>query len=142
MSQKFDDTIVDVGGRDTITLRKALLVADVVGVPFIPSQLDVWGLDRMNEIIGDAKSVNENLRAFSVMNKADANPKILLKDEALAIAKELAHIKFTGLALGYRVSYRRSIADGIAVTELAGSKKDSKATAEMTALYREVFKDA
>ncbi|MDR2781364.1 MAG: AAA family ATPase [Holosporaceae bacterium] len=142
MSQKFDDTVVDVGGRDTLTLRKALLAADIVVVPFIPSQLDVWGLDRMNEIIGEAKSVNENLRAISVMNKVDSNPKIILGDEALVIAKDLKNIEFSGLTLGYRVSYRRSIAEGMAVTELSKSKKDEKATAEMISLYHEVFRDA
>ncbi|MDR2781590.1 MAG: AAA family ATPase [Holosporaceae bacterium] len=142
MSQKFDDTVVDVGGRDTITLRKALLAADMVVVPFIPSQLDIWGLDRMDEIVGEAKTMNENLRAISVMNKVDSNPKIILKDEALTIAKGLKNIDFSELTIGYRVSYRRCIADGIAVTELQKSKKDEKSIVEMLSLYEEVFKDA
>jgi chromosome partitioning protein len=142
MSQKFDDTVIDVGGRDTITLRKALLAADIVIVPFIPSQLDVWGLDRMEEIIAEAKTMNENLKAISVMNKVDSNPKIILKDEALAIAKDLKNIEFSGLTIGYRVSYRRCVAEGIAVTELQKSRKDEKATAEMIRLYKEIFKDA
>jgi chromosome partitioning protein len=141
MSQKFDDTIIDVGGRDTVTLRKALLAADIVIVPFIPSQLDVWGLDRMDEIIGEAKELNENLKAISIMNKVDSNPKIVLKDEALVIAKGLKNIIFPGLTIGYRVSYRRCVAEGIAVTEQK-SKKDEKAIAEMIGLYEEIFRDA
>ncbi|MDR0697401.1 MAG: AAA family ATPase [Christensenellaceae bacterium] len=143
MAQKFDDIVIDVGGRDTVTLRKALLIADIVVVPFIPSQLDVWGLDRMNEIVGEAKAMNENLRAISVMNKVDSNPKIVLKEEAVNIAKDLINIEFAGLTLGYRVSYRRCIAEGVAVTELGPkNKKDEKAIAEVMALYEEVFKDA
>jgi chromosome partitioning protein len=142
MSPKFDDIIVDVGGRDTLTLRKTLLIADLVLVPFIPSQLDVWGLDKMNEIIEGTKTLNENLRAISVMNKVDSNPRIELKDEALLIAKDLKDIKFSGLTIGYRVSYRRSIAEGMAVTELQKPRKDEKAIAEMINLYNEVFKDA
>jgi chromosome partitioning protein len=142
LSQKFDDTVIDVGGRDTITLRKALLAADVAVIPFIPSQLDIWGLDRMDEIVCDAKILNENLRALSVMNKVDSNPKIMLKDEAFGIAKDLKNIVFSGLTVGYRVSYRRCIADGIAVTELQKSKKDEMARSEMLKLYEEVFKDA
>jgi chromosome partitioning protein len=141
MSLKFDDTIIDVGGRDTITLRKALLAADIVVVPFIPSQLDIWGLERMNEIIGEAKKLNETLRAISVMNKVDSNPKIALKEEGFTMAKELKNITFSELTIGYRVSYRRCIADGMAVTELK-SNKDEKAIAEMISLYEEVFKDA
>jgi chromosome partitioning protein len=142
MSQKFNDIIVDVGGRDTITLRKALLAADIVIIPFIASQFDVWGLDRMNGIIEDAKANNENLRAICVMNKVDSNPKIALKDEAETIAKDLKNIEFLNLTLGYRVSYRRCIADGISVTELTKSKRDEKAISEIMKLYEEVFKDA
>ena len=141
MSQKFDDIIVDVGGRDTVTLRKSLLAADIVIVPFIPSQLDVWGLDRMNNIIEDAKANNENLRALCVMNKVDTNPRISLKEEAKHIATELKHIDFTGITLGYRVCYRRCIAEGLAVTELSKSKRDEKAVLEIMNLYNEVFKN-
>lgn len=140
MSQKFDDVIVDVGGRDTTTLRKALLIADKVIVPFIPSQLDVWGLDRMDEIIGEAQIHNESLKAICVMNRVDTNPKITFRSEAESIALELKNIKFTGITIGNRVSYRRSVAEGISVTELK-SKKDDKAVSEIMKLYNEVFED-
>lgn len=139
LSLKFDDTIVDVGGRDTVTLRKALLIADLVIVPFIPSQLDIWGLDRMETIINEAAVMNTKLKTIGVMNKVDANPKILLKEEAKEIAKDLKNICFSGLMVGYRVSYRRCIAEGIAVTELGKSRKDDKAVAEMNKIYKDVF---
>jgi chromosome partitioning protein len=142
MSTKFDDAIVDVGGRDTVTLRKALLVADVVLVPFIPSQLDMWGLERMDEIIGEAKLMNNKIKAISVMNKVDHNPRIALKNDAMPIIKGLKNIIFPNLFIGYRVSYRKSVAEGIAVTELQRPKKDAKAIAEMINLYDKVFKDA
>lgn len=140
MSSKFDDIIIDVGGRDTTTLRKSLLIADIVIVPFIPSQLDVWGLDRMDEIIGDAKEYNEKLKAICVMNKVDTNPKIGFKNEAQAIATDLKNITFPKAYLGYRVNYRRCIAEGMSVVELK-TKKDDKAVTEILNLYEEVFKN-
>lgn len=141
LSLKFDDTFVDVGGRDTVTLRKALLIADKVLVPFIPSQLDVWALDRMETIIAEAAVMNSKLEAIGVMNKVDSNPKISLKDEAEGIAKDLEHIRFSGLTVGYRVSYRRCVAEGISVMELAKGKKDEKAISEMNKIYEELFND-
>ena len=140
MSSKFDDIIIDVGGRDTTTLRKSLLIADIVIVPFIPSQLDVWGLDRMDEIIGDAREYNEKLKAICVMNKVDTNPKIGFKNEAQAIATDLKNITFPKTYLGYRVNYRRCIAEGMSVVELK-TKKDDKAVSEILNLYEEVFKN-
>lgn len=141
LALKFDDTIVDVGGRDTITLRKALLIADKVMVPFIPSQLDVWALDRMETIVGEAFEMNSKLQALGVMNKVDANPRVALKDEAEGIAGELEHIRFTGLKVGYRVCYRRCVAEGISVVELAKSRRDEKAISEITNVYEELFND-
>ncbi|MDR2268140.1 MAG: AAA family ATPase [Holosporaceae bacterium] len=142
MSQKFDDVIVDVGGRDTITLRKTLLATDIVLIPFIPSQFDVWGLDRMDGIIGDAKASNDNLRAICIMNKVDSNPRVALREEAEVIARDLKNIEFLSLSMGFRVSYRRCVADGISVTELSRSKRDEKAYNEMMKIYGEVFKNA
>jgi chromosome partitioning protein len=137
MAQKYRDILVDAGGRDTPGLRKALLAADVLVVPFLPSQLDVWGLERMNDIIGEALLVRGPLRAFSVLNRVDGNPKVALKAEAMEIARELAHLPFGGLSLGDRVIFRKGIAEGLAVTESA--KKDGKAIEEMTKIYRKVF---
>jgi len=136
-AQNFPDVLVDVGGRDTSTLRKALLVADVAVVPFLPSQLDVWGLERMNDILGEALAVRGPLRAFSVLNRIDGHPRVSLKAEAANIARELPHLPFSGLSIGDRVIYRRCIADGIAVTESA--KKDAKAIREMTQVCEKVF---
>jgi chromosome partitioning protein len=136
-AQKHRDILVDAGGRDTPVLRKALLAADILVIPFLPSQLDVWGLERMNDIIGKALLVRSPLRAFSVLNRVDGNPKVALKEEAMAIARELPHLPFSGLTLGDRVIFRKCIADGLAVTEAA--KKDAKAIEEITKVYRKVF---
>jgi chromosome partitioning protein len=139
ISQKFQDIIVDVGGRDTPTLRKALLAADVVVIPFIPSQLDVWGLERMNDIVGEALQFHDKLRVFSIINKADGHPRMTLNEEAIAIAKSLSHIPFSGLAIGNRIIYRRCIAEGMAVTEWASPRRDPKAIGEIMHFYEKVF---
>lgn len=143
LSPKFDDIIVDVGGRDSSTLRSSLLVADVLVVPFIASQFDTWGLERMNSIVGEVLLLNEKLRTIAFLNKVDTNPRIGLAEEAINFASELKHLAFLKTTtVGYRVAFRRSIADGMAVTELSKTKKDLKAIQEIISLYHEVFKDA
>src|SRR5438477_417175 len=42
LRKKYDDIIIDVGGRDTANQRAALSVADILLVPFKPRSLDVW----------------------------------------------------------------------------------------------------
>lgn len=141
LAPKFDDIIVDVGGRDSSTLRSAILVADTLVVPFLPSQLDVWALDHMNNLIGEVLQLNENLRVVAFLNKVDTNTKVNLSEEASNFAAEFEHLKLTKITVGYRVAFRRAVADGLAVSELK-NRKDLKANKEIQNLYKEVFKDA
>lgn len=64
--------MIDVGGRDTASLRAALTVADTLLIPFQPRTFDVWAIDHMAALIEEAETINENLNAFSVLNAADS----------------------------------------------------------------------
>lgn len=141
LTPKFDDIIVDVGGRDTSTLRSALLVADVVVIPFLPSQYDAWALETMDALLQEVNKLNEKLRTVAVLNKVDTNPKIDLTEEAALLAGKLTAMTLSPLTVGYRVAFRRSVADGLCVAEIPG-KKDTKAIAELTKVYEEIFNHA
>jgi chromosome partitioning protein len=69
---KYDDIIIDVGGRDTGSLRAALTVADTLLVPVQPRSFDVWALDQVAALVAEAREINEGLRAVAVLNGADA----------------------------------------------------------------------
>lgn len=141
LEPKFDDIVVDVGGRDSVTLRSALLVAHILVVPFLPSQYDAWGIQRMDEILSDVKTLNPELRTIGILNKVDTNPKINLQQEAADLAKSLQNIPLLSISIGYRVAFRRSVADGLAITELKNNK-DKRAVQEIARLYEEIFQDA
>ena len=47
LAPKYHDVIIDVGGRDTGSLRAALTVANVLLVPVQPRRFDIWALDQM-----------------------------------------------------------------------------------------------
>jgi chromosome partitioning protein len=68
---KFDDIIIDAGGRDSGALRAALILSDVFLVPFQPRSYDVWALADIASIIDEAKSVRDGLRCFALLNFAD-----------------------------------------------------------------------
>lgn len=141
LSPKFDDIIVDVGGRDSTSLRSALLAADILVVPFLPSQLDAWSIEKMDAIVGEVLQLNENLKTLVILNKVDTNPKILLSSEATVFATECQFLKFSNLTMGYRVSYRKAVAEGMCVKELFNKRTD-KALLEITKIYEEVFRYA
>ncbi|RYE92269.1 MAG: chromosome partitioning protein ParA, partial [Oxalobacteraceae bacterium] len=54
---KWQDIIIDAGGRDSTALRAALVLTDVLLVPFAPRSYDVWALDDMASLIDEAQSV-------------------------------------------------------------------------------------
>ena len=71
LKSKYSQIVVDVGGRDTGSLRAALMVADVALIPVQPRSFDLWGTDQMVSLIAEAREINEGLRAVAVLNLAD-----------------------------------------------------------------------
>jgi hypothetical protein len=54
LAAKYDRIIIDVGGRDTGSLRAALTVADAILIPFQPRSVDLWTGAEMSVLIGEA----------------------------------------------------------------------------------------
>jgi chromosome partitioning protein len=71
LAPKYDDIIIDVGGRDTGSLRAALTVADTLLIPVQPRSFDVWALDQVAVLVAEAREINEGLRAVAILNGAD-----------------------------------------------------------------------
>jgi chromosome partitioning protein len=71
LAGKYDEIVIDVGGRDTGSLRAALTVADVVLVPFAPRSVDLWAARHIAGLITEARTVNETLKARALINLAD-----------------------------------------------------------------------
>jgi chromosome partitioning protein len=69
---KYGQIVVDVGGRDTSSLRAALTVADILVVPLLPATFDVWSLEPLDGLIQEAREINDQLSVITVLNAADA----------------------------------------------------------------------
>ena len=71
LSDKYDEIVIDAGGRDTGSLRAALTVSDLVLIPFLPRSVDLWTGAKIASLIAEARDHNPSLKAFSILNMAD-----------------------------------------------------------------------
>ena len=134
LASKYDHIIIDVGGRDTGSLRAALTVAHLVLIPVQPRSFDLWGVDQTTELIIEARELNEPLRAVAVLNAADpqgrdnaAAADLLRDNDALELARAI---------LIRRKAFPNAAAGGLSVMEY----DDSKASSEFKKLSIELEK--
>ena len=69
LAPKYDDIVIDTGGRDTTSQRAAMTVSDLYLVPFVPRSFDVWTLERVAKLIEEMKPANPALLAFAFLNR-------------------------------------------------------------------------
>lgn len=136
MKSDYDDIIIDVGGRDTVSQRSALAIADVFLIPFKPRSFDIWTLGDVKTIISEMKLFNHNLKALAVINQAD--PKGTDNEDAISMIEECSELKCLSLTIGQRKSFSNAAADGLGVVEL--KNQDKKASQEIKDLYDFLYK--
>jgi chromosome partitioning protein len=132
---KFDDIIIDVGGRDNEGLRAALTVANKVLIPVQPSSFDVWSFDRITALVSEAKIMNSDLRALAVLNAADSQGQD--NSEAQDALSEVEGIETLSQVIVRRKAFRNAAAQGRSVLDMI--PKDPKAVEEVAALVQVIF---
>ena len=138
LQSKYGQIIVDVGGRDTASLRAALTVADIPVVPVLPATFDVWSLDPLSDLIREAREINDQLRVVAVLNAADAQGRNN-KEEA-AIIREKVGFECFAHPIVRRKAFRNSAAAGRPVLEM--HPYDEKAISELvcsTAMFSDML---
>ena len=134
---KWDDIIIDVGGRDSTALRAALVLADVLLVPFAPRSYDVWALDDMAALVDEARSVRDGLRCYAVLNQADPGENSTDNSEAAAAVAEVSQFDYLPSTIRRRKAFSNASGAGLAVSEM--TPRDPKAVAEMNTLIEFIF---
>ena len=134
---KFADIIIDAGGRDSGALRAALILSDVLLVPFHPRTYDVWALDDMAALVEEACAVRDGLRVKAVLNCADPGNRSKDNIEAAAAVGELERFEYLPTPLRRRKAFANAAGAGLSVLEL--TPPDRKAIAELNALLKMVF---
>ena len=132
---KYQRIIIDVGGRDTSSLRAALTVADTLIVPVLPATFDVWSLDPVQELIQEAREINTSLRAIVILNAADAQGRD--NEEAAAIIREKEEFEYFPHPIVRRKAFRNAAAAGLSVLEYRPA--DEKAVSEFALCAAHLF---
>jgi len=135
LKDKYEDILIDTGGRDTASQRAALSVADILLVPFVPRSFDVWTLEKVSELVGEMRTANPQLRAYAFINRADPSGRDNL--EAASIIQDTAELEFIDCPLGSRKAFSNAAAKGLGVVE--SKPIDSKAVGEIQTLYSYLF---
>ncbi|NRB11543.1 MAG: AAA family ATPase [Rickettsiaceae bacterium] len=139
LKKRYQDLVIDAGGRDSVELRAAMTIAEKMYVPVQASQFDIWTLSIINDLISQAKSFNKNLSPQILINRAATNPAVNEVTEATEVLGDFEYLNLSTCLLKERISYRKAAKIGLSVVEL--EKPDIKATLEITNLYKEIFNE-
>jgi chromosome partitioning protein len=134
---KWQDIIIDAGGRDSTALRAALILSDVLLVPFAPRSYDVWALDDMAALIDEARSIRDGLRCYAVLNQADPGEHSSDNADAADAVAEVSQFEYLATPIRRRKAFSNAGGAGLAVAEL--NPRDLKAVAEMNKLVSYLF---
>ena len=136
LSGRYSHIIIDCGGRDSRELRSALTVANVLLAPVRPSQLDLWAVRNLAELVAEVRTFNRGLRALTVLSMVSTNVRIREAENARAwMGRELADFHLLNVELHDRKAYRDAIIGGASVLE----GDDYKAAAEVAELGKELY---
>lgn len=119
---------------DSPAPQSALLIADLVIVPVIPSPADLWAASGIARLIEGVLGLNEELRARVVPNMCQ--PHTAMARDALDVMDNLG-IELAKTRIHLRTAYRRSAVYGGIVHDQKSAARD--AIAEVDALTDEVI---
>ncbi len=138
LADRYDEIIIDAGGRDSMELRYSLGVCDRAYIPVQPFQFDIWTIKQMNDLVEMAQGLNENLQAFIVLNRVSTNPVVREDQETRDFFTEesFQHLSLINSVLRDRIAFRKSGRDGLSIVEW---KQDKKAAEEMDQFFKEVY---
>lgn len=138
LSRKYQNIIIDAGGKDSIELRSAMTVSDKIFIPIQASQFDVWTVAAMDNLVSMAKAMNPNLEAYLVINRASTHPNVSESKDVMDLCEGLEHVSVLPNLLHERISYRKAAQCGLSVFEL--DVVDIKSMNEIETFYKEVRK--
>lgn len=144
MREKFDVVIVDAGGRDSIELRQAMVVCDMLIVPVKPGQFDSWSFPAMSNLVRQIRAQTEEEKpAKIIINGSNPNPAVRESANVreLLTANYAEDFQILDFEIHERIAFRNGVPDGMSVVELTGKARDQLAIDEIKMLYKETFNE-
>lgn len=121
--ENYDFIIIDCPpAADSPIPQSALLVADLVLIPIIPSPLDLWASVGIRNVIENVADINEALKSRLVINQCQ--PKTNLAKEVLEVLPEFGILVCKNY-LRQRTAYRQSAVFGQTVQDFGSKAGDA-----------------
>ncbi len=137
LAKRYQDIIVDAGGRDSVELRAAMTCADMIVSPVQASSFDLWTLKSLDNLVSQAQAMNPQLKALVVMSRASTNPSVTDTQDASELVADQQSLKLSKAIICDRTAYRRAAGAGLGVVEYTPT--NSHAIQEVNGLYQEVY---
>lgn len=153
MASRYESIIVDVGGRDSVELRSALVAKSVSNwySPIQPSEFDMDTLETIEELSELSQTYNPSLQTHIILNACSTHAQTKTTDEAKSVVKEaFPNLHICNTTIGHRVSFKYSISNSCSVVEFEADEYKKlppyraqkylhKASNDIIALYKEIY---
>lgn len=119
----YDIVLIDVGGRDSISLRSGLEIADKFFCPVRPSQADLETLGHIYRLVLKTKENNKFLISKTLISCAPTNPVINeINDAKDSLSCYVDDLSLCQTFISERKVYRDALIEGLGVVELDNIK--------------------
>ena len=135
LDKRYEYVVVDTAGRDSREMRTGMTAADVLLVPFRPSQPDLDTLPHLVEVIAEAMDFNPKLKAYAMLTMTPSNPVVNEANEAREYLAEYPQLELLKTVVRDRKIYRDCMAEGKGVVEM----DNGKAKGEIQMLIKELL---
>ncbi len=135
LSQPYDHVFIDVGGRDAPVFRSALVAADTILVPMVPSVFDAWAAEDVFNVLDELSAGGGEIDARVVLNQV--TPTTIAREALQSLRENLEKHRITLMdsVIHTRTAWPRSVGEGLGVGEWEPS---GKAAQELYQLAREL----
>jgi len=135
LAQRYEVVVVDSSGRDSRELRTGAVAANILLVPFRPSQADLDTMPSLAKVIQAAQDLNPDLKCMSVLTMAHTNPSVKEAEEGRGYIAEFPELPLAKTMIHDRKIYRDALSEGKGVVE----SDNIKAKEEIFQLLEEVL---
>ena len=134
-AKTYDVVIVDAPGKDSVELRSAAVVSDLLVVPTAPTTPDLDSTRGFLASMDEARDINENLIILVTISQAPTNYRSnFLKTTEESLPETPEEFALADTVIYYRTIYSHAIAAGLSVTET----ENEKAQKEIKTLTNEI----
>ena len=133
LTTMFDWVLIDAPGKLAEVSLEAIKIADVVLIPYSPSQLDIWGNDNLIELVKARQNVTDGMpKTALIVNMYDKRTKLSRDIHESLSSYEMPIFRSYTSKL---VDYVTTIIDGESVVSLP---EDNKAKHEIKMITKEL----